>query len=211
LWSWWKWWITLISDTDYYFTNQGEIYYCVYDSEKLEATECVKQSCVSGQYYYISESYYRCEVSSVLVPVTSRYCSFNENVIINFPLILAEELPDKIKLAVESIEKNNNSTAVPYIRGKNYIKSVSGVFTNCTYNVEETKSKFDLLCVNNYVTIDDESNDAKICSLEKLGYVECVEDENNTEKCNISGNISGLRIFTFITVLIIALSFIFQL
>jgi len=202
---------SLISDTDYYFTNQGEIYYCIYDSEKLEPTECVKQSCVSGQYYYIGEAYYRCEVSSVLVPVTSRYCSFNENVIINFPLIVAEELPDKIKQAVEGIEKNNNSTAIPYIRGKNYIKSVSGIFTNCTYNVEETKSKFDLVCVNNYVTLDEESNDAKICSLEKLGYVECVEDENNPEKCNISGNVRTLSTFTFITMLIVALSFIFQL
>jgi len=201
----------LINDTDYYFTNQGEIYYCVYDSEKLEPTECVKQSCVSGQYYYIGEAYYRCEVSSVLVPVNSRYCSYNENVIINFPLIVAEELPDKIKQAVENIEKNNNSTAIPYIRGKNYIKSVSGIFTNCTYNVEETKSKFDLVCVNNYVTVDEESNDAKICSLEKLGYVECVEDENNPEKCNISGSVRKLSTFTFITIFVIALSFIFQL
>ena len=42
----------------------------------------------------------------------SRYCSYNENVIINFPLALTEEYPDKIKHAVGGIEKNNNSTAI---------------------------------------------------------------------------------------------------
>ncbi|OUM56696.1 hypothetical protein PIROE2DRAFT_18575, partial [Piromyces sp. E2] len=173
-----------IDNTGYYFTNAGEVYYCIHDSEELEPTECTKQACVSGQYYYIDDAYYRCESSASLVPVMSRYCSYNDNVIINFPLALTEEFPDKIKQAVEGIEKNNNSTAIVSRRGKNYLESVSGVFTNCTYNVEETKSTFDLVCVNNYVAVDEETDDVKICSMEQLGYVECIEDEENPEKCN---------------------------
>ena len=202
-----------ISSTGYYFTNAGEVYRCVHDSEELEPTECTKQACISGQYYYIDDAYYRCESSSTLVPVMSRYCSFSENVIINFPLALTEEYPDKIKQAVEGIEKNNNSTAVIINRGKNYLESVSGIFTNCTYNVEETKSTFDLVCVNNYVAVDKETDEVKICSVEQLGYVECVEDEENPEKCNVSWAFpSVLRpsfLFTFIITLFI--SFIYQL
>eukprot|EP00833_Pecoramyces_ruminatium_P002734 jgi/Orpsp1_1/1176766/evm.model.c7180000058915.1 len=177
---------TPIDDTGYYFTNSGEIYYCVHDSEELEATECTKQACVSGQYYFIDDAYYRCEVSSLLVPVVSRYCSYDDNVIINFPLALTEEFPDKIKQAVEGIQKNNNSTAIVSRRGKNYLEAVSGIFTNCTYNVEETKSTFDLVCVNNFVTVDKESDEVKICSIEQLGYIECIEDEDNPEKCHVS-------------------------
>ncbi|OUM56894.1 hypothetical protein PIROE2DRAFT_18292 [Piromyces sp. E2] len=193
-----------ITNTGYYFTNAGEVYYCVHDSEELEPTECTKQACVSGQYYYIDDAYYRCESSSTLVPVMSRYCSYNDNVIINFPLALAEEFPDKIKQAMEGIEKNNNSTAVVTRRGKNYLESVSGIFTNCTYNVEETKSTFDLVCVNNYVAVDKETDDIKICSMEQLGYVECMEDEENPEKCNVSGAWPAyLRPSLFTTVVIL--------
>jgi len=176
-----------IDETGYYFTNAGEVFSCVHDSEGLEATECVKQNCVSGQYYYIDDAYYRCEVSSLLVPVVSRYCSYDDNVVVNFPLALTEEFPDKIKQAVDDIQRNNNSTAVVTRRGKNYLEAVSGIFTNCTYNVEETKSTFDLVCVNNYVRIDDDSDEVKICSVDQLGYVECIEDEDNPEKCSISG------------------------
>jgi len=198
-----------ISSIGYYFTNAGEVYYCIHDSEELEPTECTKQACISGQYYYIDEAYYRCESSATLVPVMSRYCSYNENVVINFPLVLTEEFPDKIKQAVEGIEKNNNSTAIVSRRGKNYLESVSGIFTNCTYNVEETKSTFDLVCVNNYVTVDKETDDIKICSMEQLGYVECIEDEENPEKCNVSGSISHLSLSIFNMVVISLLSIIF--
>jgi hypothetical protein len=176
-----------IDETGYYFTNAGEVFSCVHDSEGLEATECVKQNCVSGQYYYIDDAYYRCEVSSLLVPVVSRYCSYDDNVVVNFPLALTEEFPDKIKQAVDDIQRNNNSTAVVTRRGKNYLEAVSGIFTNCTYNVEETKSTFDLVCVNNYVKVDEETDEMKICNVDQLGYVECIEDEENPEKCTVSG------------------------
>jgi len=57
----------------------------------LEATEYVKQNCVNGKYYYIDEAYYCCEISSLLVPVVSHYCSYDDYVIMNFPLALIEE------------------------------------------------------------------------------------------------------------------------
>jgi len=174
-----------IDDTGYYFTSTGEVYYCIYDSEELETTECTRQYCISGQYYSIKDAYYRCESNSILTPVNSRYCSFDENVVINYPLVLNEELPGNIKQAVESIEKNNKSSAI-ISRRKNILKSVSGIFTNCTYNVEESKASFDLVCVNNFVTINKESKEVKICSIEQLGYVECIEDEENPKKCTVS-------------------------
>jgi len=60
------------------------------------------------------------------------------------------------------------------------------VFTNCTYNVEETKSTFDLVCLSNYVAVDEKTDEVKICNVDQLGYVECVEDEENPKKCSIS-------------------------
>jgi len=193
----------LIDETGYYFTNSGEVYSCVYDSEGLEATECVRKNCVSGQYYYIDEAYYRCEVSSLLVPVVSRYCSFDDNVVMNFPLALTEELPDKIKQTVDDIKKNNNSTAIVKRRGKNYLESISGIFTNCTYNVEETKSTFDLVCLNNYVAVDEVTDEVKICNVDQLGYVECVEDEENPEKCTISEAFHSWKPSLFMTIVVL--------
>jgi len=200
---------TPIDDSGYYFTNAGEVYYCVHDSEELEPTECTKQACVSGQYYYINEAYYRCESSSTLVPVMARHCNYNENVIMNFPLALTEEYPDKVKQAVDNIAKNNNSTAILTRRGRNYLESVSGIFTNCTYNAEETRSSFDMLCINNYVKVDEENDDVKICSLEHLGYVECIEDNDNPEKCNVSAAMAFARPSLLTVLVAVALSFLF--
>jgi hypothetical protein len=126
-------------------------------------------------------------------------------------LALTEEFPDKIKQAVDDIQKNNNSTAVVTRRGKNYLEAVSGIFTNCTYNVEETKSTFDLVCVNNYVRVDDETDEVKICNVDQLGYVECIEDEDNPEKCSVSAAFTILKpsIFTFFVLLFVTAIFHF--
>jgi len=187
-----------ISETDYYFTNTGEIYYCVYDSENLEKTECSKQSCYVGQNYYISDSYYRCEAGSFFTPIKSRSCKYDENVIVNFPTILKDEFPTVVKQAIENIEKNNNSTAVAARSNKKYLSVVPAIFTNCTYNVEETEATYDLVCINNFVAVNDEDDSIEICSIENLGYVECVEDEANPEKCTPSGAFSRV-VFNFFT------------
>ncbi|ORX44739.1 scaffoldin [Piromyces finnis] len=189
----------LITETDYYFTNTDEIYYCVYDSENLEKTECTKQSCYIGQNYYISGNYYRCEAGSYLTPIKSRYCKYDENVIVNFPTILKEEFPNSIKQAIENIEKNNNSTAVAARSNKKYLSVVPAIFTNCTYNVEETEASYDFVCLNNFVAVNEEDDSLEICSIENLGYVECVDDESNPEKCNPSSAFSRV-VFNFFTI-----------
>ena len=94
-----------IDDTDYYFTNAGEIYYCIYDSQEKEPIECTKQNCVINQYYYIDGNYYHCESNSILVRVRSRSCSFNKKVIVNFPVSLTTEYPNSVKQAIENIKK----------------------------------------------------------------------------------------------------------
>jgi hypothetical protein len=188
-----------ITETDYYFTNTGEIYYCVYDSENLEKTECTKQSCYVGQNYYISENYYKCEAGSYLTPIKSRSCKYDENVIVNFPTILKEEFPTNIKQAIENIEKNNNSTAVAARSNKKYLSVVPAIFTNCTYNVEETEASYDFVCINNYVAVNEEDDSLEICSIENLGFVECVDDESNPEKCTPSSAFTRV-VFNFFTV-----------
>jgi len=197
-----------IDETGYYITNIGAIYYCIHDSEELEATECTKQLCISGQYYYIEEAYYRCDSHSNFVPMKSRYCSYDENVVINFPLALTEELPGNVKQAVEEISKYNNATAISRTHGKNYFESISGIFTNCTYNVEESTSMFELVCINNYVDIDKDTDEIKICSIDQLGYVECIENEENPKKCNISSDSNSIKTSIFMIKYFILISVI---
>jgi len=199
-----------ITESDYYFTNTGEIYYCVYDSENLEKTECTKQSCYVGQNYYIDENYYRCESGSYLSPIKSRNCKYDENVIVNFPTILKEEFPTNIKQAIENIEKNNNSTAVATRSNKKYLAVVPAIFTNCTYNVEETEASYDFVCINNFVTVNEEDDTLEICSIENLGYVECIDDESNPEKCNPSAALSRV-IFNFLTLVLAAVASLYIL
>jgi len=106
---------------------------------------------------------------------------------------------------MEDIQKNNNSTGIVTRRTKNFLSAVSGIFTNCTYDVEETKSTFDLVCINNYVQVDKKSNELKICSVEQKGYVECIEDEENPNKCHASAAWLTYIKPSFISTLLLAL------
>jgi hypothetical protein len=197
-----------ITSNGHFFTVSGELYQCVYDSEGLEETECNKKNCIVGQYYYIDSKYYYCGSGYMLSLVSDKTCEFDDRVIINFPVAFSEHYPEKIKNAVESINQVNNSTAmVTSLNGK-YVAAVSGVFTNCTYTVEEKDSEFDLVCMNNYVAVNEKTDNVEICSLAHMGYIECVNDDNNPEKCNISGTISRItKGFTFIFSLIISVLF----
>jgi len=173
-----------ITDSGYVFTNSGEIYYCEYDSEELEETVCKIQSCVTGQYYYIDGYYYRCDSGSVLNLMTSKSCVYSAKYVINFPTILSNDYPSKVRYAVDKIARNNRSTAT-YKRGRNYLPVVPAVYTNCTYNFEDKEPNFDLVCVNNYVTVT-RNNEAEICSIGNMGYVYCSDDSDNPNKCNPS-------------------------
>jgi len=174
-----------ISDNGYYFTNNGEMFYCLYDSEGLEKTSCVKQNCYIGEYYYIDGTYYRCESGSIYNYISAKYCNYNERIVVNFPTAINMDFPAEVHNAINSINRHNNSTALVNNKVSNYLTVIPGIFTNCTYNYEDKTTTFDLLCINNYVTLD-EDDMAQICSISQLGYVECLEDEGNKEKCNPS-------------------------
>jgi len=179
-----------IEDSNYYFTENGEMYYCLFDSEGLEKTTCTQQLCNVGQHYYIKEKYYRCENGSHFSQISYKYCKHDEDVIINFLPDYKEDYPGYIKTAIESISSNNNSTAIISGSNKNYMNVIPGVFTNCTYNGENKSSTFDLICINNYVTYNKKKDNVEICSIAQMGYIECVENSNNSNKCKISGTIS---------------------
>ncbi|OUM70361.1 hypothetical protein PIROE2DRAFT_1501 [Piromyces sp. E2] len=150
--------IQAMANFGYYYivdTVEGEMYHCDRDE--------------GGEYSLIDNTgYYFTNASEVY------YCVHDSRESLQFP--------DKIKQAMDGVEKNNNSTAIVTRHGKSYLESVSGVFTNCTCNVEETKSTFDLVCVNNFVSLHENTDNIKICSVEQLGYVECIEDEENSKK-----------------------------
>jgi len=197
-----------ISDNGYYFTNNGEMYYCLYDSEGLEKTTCEKQNCYIGEYYYIDGTYYRCESGSIYNYISAKYCNYNERIIVNFPTAINIDFPPEIHTAINNISKHNNSTAIINNKVNNYLTVIPGIFTNCTYNYEDKTTDFDLVCINNYVSLDDDDN-AQICSISQLGYVECINDENNKEKCNPSSafsrytsNIMFIFILTIISYLL---------
>ncbi|OUM62214.1 hypothetical protein PIROE2DRAFT_20846 [Piromyces sp. E2] len=199
-----------ITDNGYYFTNNGEMYYCLYDSEGLEKTTCEKQNCFIGEYYYIDGTYYRCESGSIYNYISAKYCNYNERIIVNFPTAINNDYPPEIHNAISNISKNNNSTAIINNKINNYLTVIPGIFTNCTYNYEDKTTNFDLVCINNYVTLDDNDN-AQICSIPQLGYVECISDESNKEKCNPSSAFSRYTLnTTFIFLLTILLYCIFE-
>jgi len=61
------------------------------------------------------------------------------------------------------------------------------------------------------LTVDEETDDVKICSMEQLGYVECIEDEENPEKCNVSWAFPRvLRPSLFIIVILTLIITLFQ-
>jgi len=181
-----------ISDSGYVFTNNGEIYYCEWDSEELEDTVCKIQECVNSQYYYIDGYYYRCDTGNRLSIMTSKNCVYSSNYIINFPTILSDDYPAKIRNAVDKIVRNNNSTATTK-GGRNYLPVVPAVYTNCTYNFEDKEASFDLVCVKNYVKMNSE-DEPEICSVSNMGYIYCSDDSDNPNKCNPSSAFRTLNI-----------------
>jgi len=194
-----------ISESGYYFTASDEMYYCLYDSEHVEKTSCYKQTCIPGQYYFIEYRYHRCEKNSFLHPVSPLYCFAKDKVIINFPTMYKETMPSQVKKAIDNIEIHNNSTSVIKSNNINSMTIVPGIFTNCTYNKEDETTNFDLICISNYVEVD-EDKDAKICSIENYGFINCEVDKNNPEKCHASFAYplvpTHKMIYTFIIVLI---------
>lgn len=180
----------LIDESMYVMTNDNELFYCNVDDDNLTLTVCNKQSCVLGELYYIGGYHFRCVTGNVFNILSTKYCNNDELVVVNFPTAFSETYPSNVKNAVDEISKNNNNTATVKA-GSNHLTVIPGIFTNCTYDKEEKMATFDLVCIENYVVLDNEK-EPQICSTSKLGFVGCNEDSENPDKCNPS---SAMTIF----------------
>lgn len=180
---------SLITDSMYVMTNTNELYFCTVDSD-TKSTACNKQSCILGQIYYIAGYHFRCVAGNMFNILSTKYCNKEDTVIVNYPIAFSESFPSNVKSAVEDIQKHNNSTATVKA-GSNHLAVVPGLFTNCTYNKEEKTAQFDLVCIENYVVVNDDE-EPKICSTTKAGFVGCNDDADNPDKCNPS---SAMTIF----------------
>jgi len=180
----------LIDESMYVMTNDNELYYCNVDDDNLSSTVCNKQSCVLGELYYIGGYHFRCVTGNIFNILSTKYCNTEEFVVVNFPTAFSETYPSNVKNAVDEISKNNNNTATVKA-GSNHLTVIPGIFTNCTYDKEEKMASFDLVCIENYVVLDNEK-EPQICSTAKLGFVGCNEDSDNPNKCNPS---SAMTIF----------------
>jgi len=180
----------LIDESMYVMTNDNELYYCNVDDDNLASTVCNKQSCVLGELYYIGGYHFRCVTGNIFNILSTKYCNNDELVVVNFPTAFSETYPSNVKNAVDEISKNNNNTATVKA-GSNHLTVIPGIFTNCTYDKEEKMASFDLVCIENYVVLDNEK-EPQICSTSKLGFVGCNEDSENPDKCNPS---SAMTIF----------------
>jgi hypothetical protein len=180
----------LIDESMYVMTNDNELYYCNVDDDNLASTVCNKQSCVLGELYYIGGYHFRCVTGNIFNILSTKYCNTEELVVVNFPTAFSETYPSNVKSAVDEIAKNNNNTATVKA-GSNHLTVIPGIFTNCTYDKEEKMASFDLVCIENYVVLDNEK-EPQICSTSKLGFVGCNEDAENPDKCNPS---SAMTIF----------------
>jgi len=174
----------LINESMYVMTNDNELYYCNVDDDNLASTVCNKQSCVLGELYYIGGYHFRCVTGNIFNILSTKYCNTDELVVVNFPTAFSETYPSNVKNAVDEISKNNNNTATVKA-GSNHLTVIPGIFTNCTYDKEEKMASFDLVCIENYVVLDNEK-EPQICSTAKLGFVGCNEDSENPDKCNPS-------------------------
>jgi len=195
-----------IEDSAYILTNNNEFYYCVVDSEG-EETECFKRICTTGQVYYIKNDYYRCTSGSFLELVRSRTCNHEEIVVINFPLIYSQTFPIDVYNSISNIAKNNHYVPT-HKTSRSSIESFQGVFTNCTYDAYDEDAKYDQICMQNYVKLN-QDKEPDICSVKVLGYTYCtVDDGDNEDKCNPSSAfsqkyLSSWHIFKIIISLII--------
>ncbi|ORX81824.1 hypothetical protein BCR32DRAFT_268047 [Anaeromyces robustus] len=172
-------------------------------------SSCIKKKCKIGEYYYMNNNYYQCKKDSIFTLMKKEQCiddldveSIQENYediaktegfgkyIIHFPIKDKDSYPDSIKYLNYLIQNNNNSTAEDIHLSSDYLSSISGVFRNCRYDLETTTMVFDLICLNNYVSLA--KNLAKI-NEEILNKKDTGIDKGNMIKYDLSGILSFLK------------------
>ncbi|OUM63760.1 hypothetical protein PIROE2DRAFT_9622 [Piromyces sp. E2] len=201
-----------ISNNDYYYTIDQKLYYCIYDSENIERTVCNQQLCFPGQLYYFNKFYYRCAgKNSIYEPVAASTCRNLDTVVINYPTFLEKEYPSRVQLMLEYMyEVNIDDIETHY--NSSYIPSITGIFDQCQYDENNNISTFNLVCLKNFVALSS-VNPPKICSIRRMGFVECVEDEEHPGRCHPDGAWSYLYDIKtkFLLMFIILLSTIYIL
>jgi len=172
-----------ISNNDYYYTIEQKLFYCIYDSEKIEKTVCNQLLCIPGQIYYFSKSYFRCgNKDSVYEPVTASSCQAMDTVVINYPTFLKSEYPTRVQMMLEYMQEINiNDIETNY--NSSYIPSITGVFDQCQYDEISNTLSFNLVCLRNYVALSS-VDPPKICSIRRMGFIECIEDEEHPGRCH---------------------------
>jgi len=172
-----------ISENDYYFTKEGKIYYCLYDAFKIEKTQCTQQLCFEGQYYFFKGKYYQClGKDSLYVPVSHSNCNEEDTVVIHYPIVMKDLFPERVTnmlqymydAHISDIESNYNSS---------YIPSITGLFKDCRYDSASETATFDLICIKNFVLLS-AVRPPQLCSIRRMGYVECKEDEDHPGRCH---------------------------
>ncbi|ORX80489.1 hypothetical protein BCR32DRAFT_293827 [Anaeromyces robustus] len=194
-----------ISDNNYYLTNDDKIYYCIYDSENHEKTSCIQQLCYAGQYYFFNGKYYKCGKGSTYIKLTKNSCQSLDTVVINYPTFLKDTYPTRVKMMLEYMYETNISDIVNN-NNSSYIPTISGVFDSCQYDDNEDIITFNLICLKNFVLLSS-VNPPQICSIRRMGYVECKEDEENPGRCHpdsapLKYNFKKNFIFIIITLII---------
>jgi len=194
----------LITTPNDYFTVNGFILHC--EDKEIEEEEegeedqrkeenstlfqCEIMKCNSDEIYSIYEDYYRCHSNHLLLKINNKQCSFNEKVVINYPTMFNNAMDEDVYrqvLNAEALQEKYHRKTSRSRRRKpedNIIPSIHGVFTNCTYDKEVKVFNYDLICAEDQVMVNLHTKIIEICSKMDYGFVQCVAEENNPDRCN---------------------------
>ncbi|ORX44993.1 hypothetical protein BCR36DRAFT_585870 [Piromyces finnis] len=169
--------------------------------------------CNLDEIYSINDNYYRCLSNDILLKINNKHCTFDEKVVINYPTMFSnsmdedvyrqvlnsEILQEKYSLKVSSTQKIKS----------NVIHSIHGVFTNCTYDQDVKVFNYDLICAEDQIMVNITTKIIEICSKMDYGFVQCIAEDTNPDKCNPSSSTRIVLPIIKLLVSILSLCFIF--
>lgn len=155
---------------------------------QLNKYKCKRMKCNLNELYSIYDAYYRCTSNDTLLKINNNQCSFNEKVIINYPTMFSNAMDEDVYRQVlnsDSLqEKYHIKTKASKKEKSNLIHSIHGVFTNCTYDNEVKVFNYDLICAEDQLLVNLSTKVIEICSKIDFGFVQCIAEDNNPDKCN---------------------------
>jgi len=222
--------ITTASD---YFTVNGFILHCedkeMEEEEEEEEEEdqkkaiensfqCKIMKCNTNEIYSFYEDYYRCQSNHLLLKINNKQCSFNEKVVINYPVMFNNAIDEDVYRQVLNTDvlQEKYQRKMSWARRRksddNIIPSIHGVFTNCTYDKEVKVFNYDLICAEDQVMVNLHTKVVEICSKTDFGFVQCVAEENNPDRCNPNASLPMIVIPYFkqiFSILFLSLLFLY--